>query len=400
MSDAHSKTIPIWCCVINRTIQLMKRRRGDIDPRGNWDSTLHLPLSVPAHESVQINMRIDGWVKALCDLLGLCNENESSQETSSAWGDLHLVMRKPLRPLWISQSSLIWTDAVSQPEDLPFHPIILVSASAPRVANSMQRMQSPDGPDHSFMYIPGAGDDEESWADGLTPGDLWGDQMSWEMILSLGPSVTAAQIKQANKRDSKEEGLHNLRPIGCSMSSGAKPSEWPDLGSVFRAGQSSSGQAVYLGRLDPFPSGNHLHAAWDRFALILDVGLLPKPWLNNEKRYLWLPIQNHKIDQQSLSRSLPIAMSFLSFHQPSDLPLIIIDDETNGLDSNESVCICLSFLLLSNINKALMVTKQAVRQTLASISSCYPLARPTRSCLRDVYNFLLHFRLEDAYDES
>jgi hypothetical protein len=33
------------------------------------------------------------------------------------------------------------------------------------------------------------------------------------------------------------------------------------------------------------------------------------------------------------------------------------------------------------------VSKQSVRQRLALVSSCYPLARPTRGMLKQVYNF-------------
>ena len=45
-------------------------------------------------------------------------------------------LRKPLRALWISQNSRIWLDETPDPEDLPFTPVILVSASLP---NARQR---------------------------------------------------------------------------------------------------------------------------------------------------------------------------------------------------------------------------------------------------------------------
>lgn len=32
------------------------------------------------------------------------------------------------------------------------------------------------GPCHSFDYVPGAGDDEESWARGLTPEAFWSNR--------------------------------------------------------------------------------------------------------------------------------------------------------------------------------------------------------------------------------
>ena len=45
-------------------------------------------------------------------------------------------LRKPLRPLWVSQNSLIWLDQVPDLADLEFTPLLLVSASLP---NARQR---------------------------------------------------------------------------------------------------------------------------------------------------------------------------------------------------------------------------------------------------------------------
>ena len=64
-----------------------------------WDVELHLPLWVADQERQQIEAQIDGWVEKLlavgADVRGLA-----------------AVLRKPLRPLWVSQSSLIWTNQV------------------------------------------------------------------------------------------------------------------------------------------------------------------------------------------------------------------------------------------------------------------------------------------------
>lgn len=45
-------------------------------------------------------------------------------------------LRKPLRPLWVSQRSAIWLNEVAHPAYLPFTPLFLVSASLP---NARQR---------------------------------------------------------------------------------------------------------------------------------------------------------------------------------------------------------------------------------------------------------------------
>jgi hypothetical protein len=45
----------------------------------------------------------------------------------------------------------------------------------------------------SYVYVPGAGDDEESWAAGLTPGLFWDN---CEALLSCGPAGIGAAVKQ------------------------------------------------------------------------------------------------------------------------------------------------------------------------------------------------------------
>ncbi|GAX78930.1 hypothetical protein CEUSTIGMA_g6369.t1 [Chlamydomonas eustigma] len=131
-SDAFSKTIPIWAAVVNRAVACVKNSNmkqfqaieGGLSNAyddiimSSWDCSLHLPLCVSGTEAAQIEERIDGWVEDLF-------------QTVVDVTSLVQVLRKPLRPLWISQSSLIWINQVAQPEDLSFTPLILVSASQP-----------------------------------------------------------------------------------------------------------------------------------------------------------------------------------------------------------------------------------------------------------------------------
>lgn len=60
--DALSKTIPIWCSVINRA---MLKRFPEIQ-RGNWDISLYTPpTSVSSQEHDQIARKLDKWADAL-----------------------------------------------------------------------------------------------------------------------------------------------------------------------------------------------------------------------------------------------------------------------------------------------------------------------------------------------
>lgn len=61
MPDALSKTIPIWCAVINRAVA--KRRGGQ---SAQWDTALYVPPNVVSGtEKSQIEARIEGWAEAL-----------------------------------------------------------------------------------------------------------------------------------------------------------------------------------------------------------------------------------------------------------------------------------------------------------------------------------------------
>jgi hypothetical protein len=81
----------------------------------------------------------------------------------------------------------------------------------------------------SYVYVPGAGDDEESWAAGLTPGLFWDN---YEALLSCGPAGIAAAVKQllAHHRSvaygrgsngSIGQQLLQLVPLRAAGSSGA-----------------------------------------------------------------------------------------------------------------------------------------------------------------------------------
>lgn len=121
----------------------------------DWDCSLHLPLWVSKTEKAAIERRLDEWTKLL---------DESGADIAS----LAECLKKPLRPLWISQRSVIWLNEVPDHDSWDFTPIILVSASSSTGFTQIRTTS-----EHSWNYIAGAGDDEESWARGLSPSLFW-----------------------------------------------------------------------------------------------------------------------------------------------------------------------------------------------------------------------------------
>eukprot|EP01023_Acetabularia_acetabulum_P013280 TRINITY_DN16360_c0_g1_i4.p3 TRINITY_DN16360_c0_g1~~TRINITY_DN16360_c0_g1_i4.p3 ORF type:complete len:163 (+),score=4.09 TRINITY_DN16360_c0_g1_i4:25-513(+) len=97
-------------------------------------------------------------------------------------------------------------------------------------------------------------------------------------------------------------------------------------------------------------------------------------------QYLWVPIQNSKKDRFGIFNNLKI---IIQFAQKFERVLIHCDE---GYDT--CVCVAVGVLLSRNIrDKKYIVSKQSVKQCLAIISGNYPVARPSRGMLKQVFNY-------------
>ncbi|CAE6479095.1 unnamed protein product [Rhizoctonia solani] len=126
--DALSRTVPIWCAVINRALGLGGEHSGLYTP----------PDSVSPSEHAQMEDGIHKWAELL---------NSSEYKLPP--------LMKPLRPFWISPDS----SNPRQPSvdgSTHFYAVVCLSAS--------QRIQ--DGVDRrlGFTYVQGSGDDHEMWS--------------------------------------------------------------------------------------------------------------------------------------------------------------------------------------------------------------------------------------------
>lgn len=139
----------------------------------DWDCSLHLPLWVSKMEKDSIEEHLEEWTERL-------------EASGADIASLAEYLKKPLRPLWISQKTVIWLNEVPDHDSWDFTPIILVSASS-SIGISQHRTTS----EFSWNYIPGAGDDEESWARGLSPNLFWDHVYD---IISSGPDVCNQKI--------------------------------------------------------------------------------------------------------------------------------------------------------------------------------------------------------------
>ncbi|XP_019235385.1 PREDICTED: tRNA A64-2'-O-ribosylphosphate transferase isoform X2 [Nicotiana attenuata] len=401
--DSMSKTIPIWTCVMNRAIWNYKMRSGlagaaekkesnDSTERGDrindfysWDCSLHLPLWVSNTERALIEGRLDGWTKDL--------------EVSGAdIASIALSLKKPLRPLWISQKTVIWLNEVPDCDSWDFTPIMLVSTSSPS-SNFQQRRTS----EFSWRYIAGAGDDEESWARGLSPSLFW--KHAYDLI-SSGPDMCNKKVADIIEKDRVYRARRgenapqiSIKPSKSSMSSGRLPAEEQvdlepqimnrdekssDNDSIFWLGESNL--AVGTTQLAKDASGVDCVLSCDRESSSLCS--------KESEAYLNLSIVSSKFDRSSLLRNLPSAVNFAKNNLKKGQKLLVCCSSGEDI----SICVCLAILMSlfddrghfdeGRIFSERRVTKLELRRRLVFICQFAVNARPSRGNVKQVFNYL------------
>lgn len=203
MPDALSKTIPVWCAVLNRA---SSRKYGcpEADREG---FALKTPRwMIPPTEHDQIDAKMEGFVKSLLD------------------SDLQVPkLEKPLKPVFITpQTNLdsIEADSVRSSQG-SFTPVVLVSAS--RFVSDSAGLGDNDftnahRPKANFIYVQGAGDDHENWARGLTPDMFWKHHNELlacdkEQIEALVDSIVAKEALSGGGKNG-----HWFTPLAASHS--------------------------------------------------------------------------------------------------------------------------------------------------------------------------------------
>ena len=204
--DALSKTLPIWAAVINAAVA---QRRG-LPAEG-----VSLPPWVAESERAAVDARLAGWVEAL-------------QGVGGDVAGLASVLAKPLRPLWLSQESPLWALPCPDPAQLPYTPLLCVSASQPLRGHGQrtagQGLQEAE--QQGFSYCPGAGDDQESWARGLTPNLFWRHREQLLRCAEGGGLEAAVDALVAAAQGAEQPGSGGarglqLRPAPAPLRAGA-----------------------------------------------------------------------------------------------------------------------------------------------------------------------------------
>ncbi|PWN23882.1 initiator tRNA phosphoribosyl transferase, partial [Microstroma glucosiphilum] len=174
LPDALSKTIPIWCAVLNEA----SRRR--YSSPAHHQSFLRTPAhQVPPSEHAQIEARIGAWVEAVL---------------ASDLPVPHLT--RPLVPFFLTRPRYSFADDC--------HPVVVLSASR-RVD-----LPTPD-PTGTYYYTQGSGDDEELWSFGLTPELFW-DRVNHQRLLQSTRQDLPRVIEEVVRSSKLIEAEDNQTP--------------------------------------------------------------------------------------------------------------------------------------------------------------------------------------------
>ncbi|KAM3760165.1 hypothetical protein ACB098_01G173500 [Castanea mollissima] len=410
--DSMSKTIPIWTCVLNRCIHNHLNNMRDtaqMDKESNtsdqhhertrrvsvdWDCSLHLPLWVSETEKASIEIHIEEWTKQL---------DASGADIAS----LTTCLKKPLRPLWISQKTVIWLNEVPDHDSWDFTPIILVSASS-----SSGVIQHKSTSEYSWNYIPGAGDDEESWARGLSPNLFWTHVYD---LINLGPDLCNQKVADIVEKDRVYRAQRGqttpqviVKAPKSLESSNHFSQEVPLLLGIsnleINTKSSDEDCAIsWLGSTNLAVGTSQVAANVCNVDCILncDQGSISL-FLPDAEAYLHLPTVTSKLDRFSLLSNLPFSVNFAKLNLSKGKTLLVCCH--NGEDI--SVCICLA-ILTSLFNDGgtfdngrsfneTHITKWEMRRRLVYICKFAPSARPSRGNLKQVFSFLTGGRVSSV----
>lgn len=202
MPDAFSKTIPIWCAVLNAASQ---RRHGQ-----PASTTIHLPDTVVSpSEQEQIVGKIDQWVETLLS------------------SELFIpILRKPLRPVFVTRSAQ--EEGVKHLKNrmgLEYYPIVLISASQMVPTPGLDPLHSPITKSSlnltketealrrqsRYVYVQGSGDDEEMWSFHLTPSLFW-EPANLHRILGIGEG--GQELENTLKVIVEESKMKSIGDVG------------------------------------------------------------------------------------------------------------------------------------------------------------------------------------------
>jgi len=334
MPDALSKTVPIWCCVINRLL---------FPQHPQFHELYTPPQVVSASEHAQIASLLPTFLSSLLAIeLGV--------------GEYESQISKPLRPFWITPASpLISTANVFD----NFHPVICCTVS---------RRENGEG-----GYIQGAGDDTENWAHGLSSSLFWSNL---DTLLSTPESELPYFIEEL-------VGLAATATAPAEQLRCLKPTRSLFVGPIAAIPKTHLDHGQWTITLTSKITDER---TWRTSDTRLDVGLGPHKLGSRNLRDALPLIVNFL--EKGISRG---------DHETTDREKRIIVACETGKDLSIGVALALLCLFFNDRgdlvegyeSERLLVNKTFIRRRLGWVSTSMPDANPSRATLQSVNSFLM-----------
>ncbi|KAG1824375.1 initiator tRNA phosphoribosyl transferase [Suillus subaureus] len=347
MPDALSKTVPIWCAVMNRAV-LKTAPNINVDADA-WNTKLYTPPGVvSAQEHDQIEQKLDGWADDLAASFYVLPK-----------------LQHPLRPIWITPSTTIFPKFPKTDAERRFYPIICISASK-QVLDGMERRVT------GFSYIQGSGDDHELWSMGLTPTQFWKHKQT---LLNANrnelPTLVQALTSSSNTQSTHTNSNSSFHPTSIHHIHGRLSICTTD---DIPSSLNDEFAAVYLTNADQAP-----------------------PALKDHPHVLYIQTPRGKKGQHHFLHSvLPQTMPFI-LHHLQNTRRICIACET-GTDTSIGVALAALTKFFDNSGKFCdeheyeregVLSKDNIKTRLHWIITSCPQANPSRTTLKRVNEFLL-----------
>ncbi|KAF3085451.1 hypothetical protein TWF102_011595 [Orbilia oligospora] len=355
--DALSKTVPIWCAVMNSVLFPGSSEGG---------AKVELPKNaVSASERAQISKLIDGFSKQLRELQ-LDTQKLAAQ------------LRKPMKPVWITRETDV-ADVEYIGEE--FNPVYLLSAS--RYLKEELQPRDSGALGQNFVYIQGAGDDHEGWARGLLPVTYWGNR---ERLLQTPEAELPELIDDIVKSGGSNSPATDLTGLSI-LSKVHKKLAICDL-VTYEALRKA--QTPVAGAIVCYESGVFLEGRAEA----------NENWRPEYRTY----IPPNKVGSKQLRTKLVEMVGWAGELLTSDLslPLIIACQTGNNVSVGITLAlICQLFddhgrLTPKSANSNQQVDKGMIRQRLSWIISDRTQANPSRATLQAVNIFLMGMQRHES----
>jgi tRNA A64-2'-O-ribosylphosphate transferase len=338
MPDALSKTIPIWCCVLNRALFP--------------DDTSCHPLHAPPHvvsssEKSQMESRLPEFLASFLAL----HPNLPS---------LRRHLTKPLRPLWITQDDQL-SPTLTSHVTASFHPVVCCTSSRRVVGTEIGEAG----------YIQGAGDDTENWALGLTAPIFWAHKA--ELLRTPEPELPALIASLLVSSDAREGVRSDLVPVAPRLLVGTLAvSPGPLL---------AEGACVVV----LLPKATE-QTAWAQSSSHLEVGLGKSKAASRRLR-------------EALPTICEFVSRYLARSTEEEKEVVLLCE--TGKDLSVGVALALScwcfdddgnFCLGEKSRSSETFNKGFIRVRLGQMMTAMPEANPSRATLQSVNSFLMDWR--------